>query len=70
MTKDDTVDRALGRVEGKIDMVLSHITEERERRDRQYVDHEKRIKEGERKVWYASGIVAAVAVFATKLLPH
>jgi len=49
--------RAMGRVEAKIDLLL----------DRSEV-HDKRITAVEKRVWYGSGVAAAITFIATKIM--
>jgi hypothetical protein len=57
----------LGRVEGKVDLVLDKLS-----------GHDKRISAVEKKVWYAAGAGAVLSAFAVKIglpflfpgLPH
>ncbi|MDE5451346.1 hypothetical protein GWE18_00450 [Bradyrhizobium sp. CSA112] len=53
----DDIQRSLGRVEAKVDLLL----------DRESANN-KRISAVEKKVWYASGASAVVAFFATHLI--
>jgi hypothetical protein len=63
MPSSDSVDSRLGRIEGKIDLLISRetITDER-------------LHSVEKKVWYAAGASAVLAAVAVKLgvpyFPH
>jgi hypothetical protein len=53
----DDLQRSLGRVESKVDMLLA-LSEA----------YEKRLHAVEKKVWYASGVSAVLAFIATHIL--
>lgn len=55
MHDEDSLIR-LGRIEGKVDMILDHIK-----------DHGKRISAVETKVWWAGGAMAVLGAVASKL---
>lgn len=54
---DDEIQRAMGRVESKVDMLLDRSSA-----------YEKRLHAVEKKVWYASGVSAVLAYIATHIL--
>jgi hypothetical protein len=53
----DDLQRSLGRVESKVDMLLARSE-----------TYEKRLHAVEKKVWYASGVSAVLAYIATNIL--
>lgn len=53
----DEMQRAMGRVEAKIDLLLDRTE-----------THDQRIAAVEKKVWYGSGIAAALTFIATKIM--
>ena len=53
----DDLQRAMGRVESKVDILLDRTE-----------GYEKRIHAVEKKVWYASGVSAVLAFIATHIL--
>jgi hypothetical protein len=59
---DDTsgIERALGRVEGKLDAMMVHLVDEVKAQDL-------RITAVERKVWWGAGIAASLTFIAGKL---
>jgi len=60
--------RSIGRVEGKLDLLLLADAE----RDKRTAILERRVSSVERKVWYGSGVAAAVTLFLGKFVffPH
>ncbi len=54
---DDEMQRSMGRVESKVDMLLERSS-----------GYEKRLHAVEKKVWYASGLSAVLAYIATQIL--
>ena len=63
-------ERALGRVEGKIDLILSELTTANARYDRRHNDHETRLISLEHLRWHAAGAIAmltALSAFLAKL---
>lgn len=67
-----STDRALGRLEGKVDLLLTNHDALAARLDTILGDHAGRITACERKVWYGSGIAAALTLLVGKItfLPH
>jgi len=65
MEDEVSTERALGRIEGKVDMILARL-------DTTFADHNRRITAVERKTWYGAGAVGVLALFAGKLaiFPH
>lgn len=53
----DELQRAMGRVESKVDILLERTAA-----------YEKRIHSVEKRVWYASGVSAVLAFIATHIL--
>lgn len=61
------IQRSLGRLEGKVDLILEGIKEHEERDEARFENIEKRVALVERKIWYATGIGAALAFILSKL---
>lgn len=55
------VQRSLGRLEGKLDTLITSINQHFLDDKKAFSDLETRIQKVEKKVWYASGFVAAFA---------
>lgn len=53
----EEIQRSMGRVEAKIDLLLSRSD-----------THDKRISAVEKKVWWSSGVGAVLAFIATKIM--
>lgn len=56
MDAENEVARSLGRIEGKVDMIIDQLKSDSER-----------LSAVEKKVWYGSGVAAVLAFVATKL---
>ena len=58
---NDEIQRSLGRVEGKLDLLLTEIKQHFEDDKKNFSSIDTRIQKVEKKIYYASGFVAAIA---------
>ena len=61
MDQNDEIQRYLGRVEGKLDLLLTEIKTHFEDDKQNFSSIDTRIQKVEKKIYYASGFVAALA---------
>jgi hypothetical protein len=57
----DEIQRSLGRLEGKLDILITEIKQHFEDDKKNFSSIDTRIQKVEKKIYYASGFVAAIA---------
>jgi hypothetical protein len=61
MDQNDEIHRSLGRLEGKLDILITEIKQHFEDDKKNFSSIDTRIQKVEKKIYYASGFVAALA---------
>lgn len=68
MADDSELQRALGRVEGKLDQALSAFAEQAKSHSTQFAALDRRVGSVEKKVWWFSGFAALAGYIAQNIM--